>query len=176
MSNTMKIEGRAWVIRDPSGRAINDIDTDMIYHNAHLAVTDVKEMGKHSFGNLDGWKDFPSKVKAGDIIIAGSNFGCGSSRQHAVDCFRSLGAAALVVESVGAIYKRNAINSAFPLLVVPGALSTAIANGDIVSLDFESGELSVPAKGIHVKGIPFSSVQKDIFQAGSLFKVRPQGR
>lgn len=168
------VKGRAWVVRDAAGAPIDDIDTDMIYHNAHLAVTDVAQMGKHTFGNLDGWKDFPAKAKPGDIVIAGGNFGCGSSRQHAVDCFRALGVSALVVASCGAIYTRNAINSGFPLLIVPNAVNSLLENGDEIEVDFSTGELRCPAKGLTIKGRPFSKVQMEIFKAGSLFEVRPE--
>ena len=93
------IKGRAWVIRDAEGKAIDNIDTDMIFHNAHLAITDINEMGPHAFGNLKGWEDFPKKVKKGDILIIGENFGAGSSRQQAVDCFIALGVAGIVAGS-----------------------------------------------------------------------------
>ncbi len=165
-----KITGRAWVIKCSEGKLINDIDTDMIYHNAHLAVTDVSAMGRHAFGNLEGWKDFPNRVAAGDIIVTGDNFGCGSSRQHAVDCFVSLGVAAVVVRSVGAIYKRNAINCGFPLVVAPQLADDSILSGDTITLDLESGIIEVMGKG-KLTGLPFSRVQMDIYKAGSLFAV-----
>ena len=75
------LEGRVWMImRD-------NIDTDMIFHNRYLAITETKEMGHYTFDNLKGFEDFARKAKAGDIVVAGKNFGCGSSRQQAVDCF-----------------------------------------------------------------------------------------
>ncbi|HIP99497.1 TPA: 3-isopropylmalate dehydratase, partial [Candidatus Bipolaricaulota bacterium] len=79
------LTGRPWLIADETGRLIDDIDTDQIYHNAHLAVTDPAEMGKYAFGNLAGWEDFPKRVRPGDVLFVGENFGAGSSRQHAVD-------------------------------------------------------------------------------------------
>jgi 3-isopropylmalate dehydratase small subunit len=74
-------------------------------------------MGKFAFGNLNGYEDFSKKVGRGDIIVAGKNFGSGSSRQQAVDCFRALGIQCIIAESFGVIYERNAINAAFPILV-----------------------------------------------------------
>ena len=68
------IEGRIWLIRK------DNIDTDMIFHNRYLAITDIKEMGQYTFDNLKGFEDFPKKAKPGDIVIAGKNFGCGSSQ------------------------------------------------------------------------------------------------
>ena len=108
--------GKAWVITNEQGRLIHDIDTDQIFHNSHLAITNIEEMGRFAFGNLPGWEDFPQKVASGDIVIVGKNFGCGSSRQQAVDCFRTLGVRAIVAVSFGAIYRRNAINSGLRML------------------------------------------------------------
>jgi 3-isopropylmalate/(R)-2-methylmalate dehydratase large subunit len=159
-----KIHGRAWIV----GR--DNVDTDMIYHNRHLAVTDIAEMGQYTFGNLDGWTDFPSKVKPGDIVVAGSNFGCGSSRQQAVDCFASLGVALVIAKSFGAIYERNAINAGVPIMVAD--LSGAgLADGSEIEVDLESGELIAAASGNVFHGRPFSSVQMEIYQRGGLLKA-----
>ena len=110
--------GKVWIITGKDRKLIDDIDTDMIFHNAHLAITDISEMGKYAFGNLEGWEDFPEKAEKNDIIFVGKNFGAGSSRQQAVDCFKSLGCSLIVAESFGAIYKRNAINAGFPILTL----------------------------------------------------------
>ena len=82
---------------------VANIDTDMIFHNRHLAVTDPAEMGQFAFGNLPGWEDFPARVQPGDLVVTGPYFGCGSSRQQAVDCFATLGVSALIAPSYGAI-------------------------------------------------------------------------
>ncbi|MDZ7815468.1 MAG: 3-isopropylmalate dehydratase [Planctomycetota bacterium] len=165
--------GKAWVLTDSEGEPINDIDTDMIYHNAHLAETEVEKMGRYALGNLEGWEDFPQKVSAGDIVIAAKNFGCGSSRQHAVECFRALGVSCLVVESAGAIYRRNAINSGFPLLVAPGITKSGIETGDVIVVDIAKGVVNCPDKEIQFSAEPFSDVQMEIYRAGSLFDVKP---
>jgi len=170
---SLSAEGRVWLITGPDGKLMDDIDTDMIYHNAHLAVTEVSEMGRYAFGNLEGWRDFPEKVRPGDIVIAGANFGCGSSRQHAVDCFRALGVGALVVESAGAIYFRNAVNSAFPLVIAPGIGESGIKQGDVVTIDFETGLIKDLDRPVVFRARPFSAVQREIYLAGSLFAVRP---
>ncbi len=168
------LKGRAWVIRDASGNPINNIDTDMIFHNAHLAITDINEMGRHAFGNLAGWQDFPGKVRPGDILIVGANFGAGSSRQQAVDCFIALGVAGIVAESFGAIYKRNAINTAFPLIEFPGIMDTGIESGNKIEIDLAHSTFRNLTTGDKIPGmLPFSKVQMDIYQAGSLFKVTP---
>jgi len=106
----LKIEGRAWVIKK------DNIDTDMIFHNRYLAITDVNEMGQYTFDNLKGYEDFAKNAKKGDIVVVGKNFGCGSSRQQAVDCFKSIGISVIIGESFGSIYERNAINNALPIL------------------------------------------------------------
>ena len=166
------IKGRAWVIRDADGKAIDNIDTDMIFHNAHLAITDINEMGPLAFGNLKGWEDFPKKVKQGDILIIGENFGAGSSRQQAVDCFIALGVAGIVAGSYGAIYKRNAINAAFPILEFPGIIDAAIEDGNEIEVDLENGTFKNLTTGEELSGMKlFSKVQMDIFQAGSLFEA-----
>ncbi|MBI5543228.1 MAG: 3-isopropylmalate dehydratase large subunit [Deltaproteobacteria bacterium] len=155
-----KVKGRVWVVRK------DNVDTDMIFHNKHLAITDLKEMGQHTFGNLDGWKDFAKKAQPGDIVVTGKNFGCGSSRQQAVDCFKSLGVSLVIAESFGAIYERNAINNAVPILNAD-LLQTNLKDGEEIEVDFATGEIR-RADGSVVKGKPFSQVQSDIYQRGGL--------
>ena len=132
------VEGRVWIIPK------DDIDTDMIFHNRYLTITDIREMGQYTFDNLKGFEDFSKKAKAGDIVITNKNFGAGSSRQQAVDCFLSLGISCILAESYGAIYERNAINAAMPILTYdPFILEMAdIKNGDRIRVDFISGELT----------------------------------
>ena len=155
------VKGRVWMVGE------DNIDTDMIYHNRHLAVTDIDEMGQHCFGNLSGWEDFPKKVQAGDIVVTGENFGAGSSRQHAVDCFKSLGVSAVIAKSFGAIYERNAINAALPI-VVGGLSALDLKDGDIISVDFVKGEVTKEATGAKAEVRPFSRVQLDIYRRGGL--------
>lgn len=160
---SLKLEGRLWVLaRD--GELISDIDTDMIFHNQYLAITDIAKMGQYSFDNLDGFKSFAELARPGDMILAGDNFGSGSSRQQAVDCFISLGITAVIARSYGAIYKRNAINSAFPVITMPTARAEHFTHLEPVTLDMEEGTLG----GKPVE--PVSGVQKDIYVAGGLFQ------
>jgi 3-isopropylmalate/(R)-2-methylmalate dehydratase large subunit len=156
------IEGRIWLIRK------DNIDTDMIFHNRYLAITDLKEMGQYSFDNLKGFEDFPKKAKHGDIIIAGKNFGCGSSRQQAVDCFSSLGILAIVAESFGAIYERNAINAAFPVITCRSLTGTDLKDGDIVRINLLTGEIENLRNNKILKAEPFSDVQFGVYQNGGL--------
>lgn len=181
MAEGFIIRGRVWTITGPSGAPIPDIDTDMIFHNAHLHITDVAKMGAHTFGNLDGWTDFPAKARPGDIIIAGVNFGCGSSRQQAVDCFRSLGIGALIAASFGAIYFRNAINSAFPVAALSAlenwdAANPPLVSGDEIETDFENGTIENLTRGTKIAGMTkWSTVQKEIYLAGGLLNLKAAG-
>ncbi len=156
------IEGRIWLIQK------DNIDTDMIFHNRYLAITEIKEMGQYTFDNLKGYEDFAGKALPGDIIIAGKNFGSGSSRQQAVDCFKSLGILAIVAESFGAIYERNAINAAFPIITCKNIADLDIRDGDSVKLDFNSDEIENLANNKVTTAEPFSDVQFGIYQNGGL--------
>jgi len=153
------ITGRVWVVDH------DNVDTDMIFHNRHLAVTDKAQMGAHAFGNLPGWQDFPQKVRPGDVVVLGANFGCGSSRQQAVDCFQALGVAALVAESWGAIYERNAINAGLPIVTAP-LRKSGLRDGQEVTVDLASGRITW--EGGEAQGEPFSAVQMEIYQRGGL--------
>ncbi len=154
--------GRCWVINK------DNIDTDMIFHNRYLAITDIKEMGQYTFDNLEGYEDFAGKCEKGDIIITGKNFGSGSSRQQAVDCFKSLGVQAVIAESFGAIYERNAINAAFPILSYSSIDEIGINNGDTVKINLKSGKLTNIENGSFAIINPFSDVQMEIFKRGGL--------
>jgi 3-isopropylmalate/(R)-2-methylmalate dehydratase small subunit len=165
-----RIQGRIWVLTAPDGRLYDDIDTDMIFHNRYLAITEVAKMGQYALDNLKGWEDFAKKAQRGDIVLAGKNFGAGSSRQQAVDCFRALGIGAIVAESYGAIYKRNAINSGFPIVTLPDLtrIHEQFKAGDQVEVDLRTGRLVLNSQTAF-QAEPFSQVQMDIYQAGDLF-------
>ena len=156
------IEGRIWFIdRD-------NIDTDMIYHNRYLSITDSKEMGQYAFDNLKGYEDFSKKAKPGDIIISGKNFGCGSSRQQAVDCFPALGLQAIIAESFGAIYERNAINAAFPILICKDLTGMDLKSGDTINVNLKTGRIENLRNKQIYKAEPFSDVQFEVYQKGGL--------
>jgi 3-isopropylmalate/(R)-2-methylmalate dehydratase small subunit len=163
-----RVKGRLWVLNNPDGKLYDDIDTDMIFHNRYLHITDVDQMGQYALDNLEGWKDFAQRAQPGDVIMAGKNFGAGSSRQQAVDCFQALGLVAIVAESFGAIYKRNAINSGLPIVSIPDLEADAFTTGDELAVDFESGEVVLNGEQTF-QAQPFSQVQMDIYQAGNLF-------
>jgi len=154
-------EGRAWVIKK------DNIDTDMIFHNRYLSITDIDEMGQYTFDNLEGFKNFAKKAKAGDIVIVGKNFGCGSSRQQAVDCFKSLGISLIIAESFGSIYERNSINSAMPI-IVSEEITEKINDTDEIHVDFLTGEIKNKTQDKIYYAKPFSKSQLEIYKRGGL--------
>ena len=157
------IEGRCWLIKK------DNIDTDMIFHNRYLAITDIKEMGQYTFDNLQGFEDFAKKVLPGDIVISGTNFGSGSSRQQAVDCFISIGIQAIIAESFGAIYERNAINAALPVITCKNISELEASDGDRIRINLLTGEITNLRSGKMIKAEPFSDVQFEIYKNGGLF-------
>jgi 3-isopropylmalate/(R)-2-methylmalate dehydratase large subunit len=159
-----EVEGRVWIIPK------DDIDTDMIFHNRYLTITNIAEMGQYTFDNLKGFEDFAKKAKPGDIVITQKNFGAGSSRQQAVDCFQSLGISCILAESYGAIYERNAINAALPILTYnPEILAgAALQNGDTIKVDFVSGILTNLGNGKSVQINKFYDAQLAIYRNGGL--------
>ncbi|HCM59738.1 MAG TPA: homoaconitate hydratase [Bacteroidales bacterium] len=156
------IKGRVWLIER------DNIDTDMIFHNRYLAITDIREMGQYAFDNLEGYKDFAKKAQAGDIIVAGKNFGSGSSRQQAVDCFVSLGIQAVIARSFGAIYERNAINAAFPVLTCESFETVDLKDQDVISVNLLTGEIINERNGMKTLINPFYDAQYEIYKRGGL--------
>ena len=161
LESPLKVTGRAWVVKQ------DNVDTDMIFHNRYLSITDIKEMGQYTFDNLKGYENFAKEVKKGDIVVIGKNFGCGSSRQQAVDCFKSLGVSVIIAESFGAIYERNAINSAMPILIAED-ITKKIQNNDNISVDFITGEIYDETQKKTYQAKPFSAVQSEIYKRGGL--------
>ena len=159
----VEVTGKAWYITE------DNIDTDMIYHNRYLTMTDPEEMGQYALDNLEGYEDFAKKVSPGDVIITGKNFGAGSSRQQAVDCFAALGVACIVAESFGAIYERNAINAAFPILTCTEIHKLDLTTGDKLYINFETGEIRHADGKTKIQAKPFSEVQMEIYQNNGLF-------
>ncbi|MCK5145339.1 3-isopropylmalate dehydratase large subunit [bacterium] len=160
--NTLK--GRVWVIRE------NNIDTDMIFHNRYLAITEIDQMGQYTFDNLKGWEDFADKVQPGDIVITGANFGAGSSRQQAVDCFSALGVQGIVAASFGAIYERNAINAGLPI-INSKLIESNIENGEIIEVNLKTGEIRREKTGELINANPFADIQMQIYQKGGLLNL-----
>jgi 3-isopropylmalate/(R)-2-methylmalate dehydratase large subunit len=154
-------KGKIWYIPE------DNIDTDMIYHNRYLAITNMDEMGQYAFDNLDGYEDFAKKAKPGDIVVVGKNFGAGSSRQQAVDCFKALGVSVILAESFGAIYERNAINGGMPIMKYVPKIGT-MNDGDEIEVNIISGKIKNLTLGKEIVGEPFADVQLEIYKRGGL--------
>ncbi len=157
------VSGKSWNI------SIDNIDTDMIFHNRYLTITKPEEMAQYTFDNLRGYEDFAKKAMKGDIVVTGKNFGSGSSRQQAVDCFAALGIQCLVAESFGSIYERNAINAAFPIVVCESVQKLKLETGDVLEVDFVHGKIANLTKKITVESEKFSEVQLEIYRNDGLF-------
>ncbi len=161
MSEEFVFKGRAWVVGD-------DIDTDMIYHGSYLPLTDPEEMAKHALEYVPGMEDFTERVQPGDILVAGRNFGCGSSREHAVITLQYNDVSAILAESFSRIFYRNAVNLGFPILEVPG-ISTEVETGDELEVDANTGRIRNLSKGTEIQGAPLSGLEKEIMTTGGLF-------
>ncbi|AGB17770.1 3-isopropylmalate dehydratase small subunit [Thermoanaerobacterium thermosaccharolyticum] len=150
------------------GKAIkygDNVDTDVIIPARFLNTSDPKELASHCMEDID--KDFKNKVKPGDIMIAGYNFGCGSSREHAPIAIKESGISCVIAKSFARIFYRNAINIGLPILECPDAAS-AIEDGDMVSVDLETGIIKDITKGIEFKSQPFPEFIKKIIECGGL--------
>ncbi len=142
----------------------------MIFHNRYLTITDINEMGPYTLDNLEGWEDFAKKAEKGDIVITLKNFGAGSSRQQAVDCFKALGVQAIIAESFGAIYERNAINAAFPILTYKTLEELELSQRDKIRVDFVTGEITNLNNDKTTQISGFSKVQTEIYQRDGLLR------
>ena len=114
----------------------NDIDTDIIVPGRYLIYTDEERLSKHCMEGLD--PDFDKKCKKGDFIVAGTNFGCGSSREHAPIALKGAGVSAVIAESFARIFYRNATNVGVPLLEAPG-ITELVEDGDEIEVDMDEG-------------------------------------
>lgn len=155
-----KFKGKAWVAGD-------DIDTDQIYHGQYLPLTDPKEMKKHAMEFVPGFESFSQEVKPGEIIVAGKNFGTGSSREHAVVCLKKNGISCVVADSFARIFYRNAINLGFPLVECPG-ISKMVKTGDELEVDISSAEVKNLSTSKSITGHPLSGLELEITEKGGL--------
>jgi 3-isopropylmalate/(R)-2-methylmalate dehydratase small subunit len=128
------VKGKVWKYGD-------DVNTDVIFPGKYTyTVTDPAEIASHALEDLDA--DFATGVKPGDVVVAGRNFGCGSSREQAAFCLKYAGVGAIVAKSFARIFYRNAINAGLPMVVSKDA-PDALATSDPVDIDFATGELRV---------------------------------
>jgi 3-isopropylmalate dehydratase small subunit len=145
----------------------NNIDTDIIIPAVYLDTTDPKELAAHCMEGMV--KDFAVKVKAGDVIVAVANFGCGSSREHAPVAIKAAGISCVIAASFARIFFRNAINIGLPVMVCPEA-STEIQEGDEIEIDLNQGQIKNLTKGASYRAAAFPPFLQEIITAGGLIE------
>ena len=156
-----RIQGKAYKFGD-------DINTDVIYPGKYLSITtDRQEMAKHCFEAV--YPEFMKQAKARDVIVAGKNFGCGSSREQAATCLKYFGISAVVAESFARIFYRNAINLGLPVIVAPG-IAALVNHGDMVEVDLEQGLVNNTTTGDSVRSTILPAFIMQIIKDGGLIK------
>lgn len=143
----------------------DNVDTDVIIPARYLNSSDPKELALHCMEDID--KDFVKNVKAGDIMVANKNFGCGSSREHAPISIKAAGVSCVIAETFARIFYRNAINIGLPIIECPEA-AKEIKAGDEVEVDFDSGKIYDRTKGTEYQGQAFPEFMQKLIAAGGL--------
>jgi len=154
----MKVAGRVHRYGD-------NVDTDVIIPARYLNTSDPKELAKYCMIDID--KDFTSKVKPGDIMVAGKNFGCGSSREHAPIAIKASGISCVIAETFARIFYRNSINIGLPIIECPEA-SKDIEDGDELEVDFDKGIIYNLTKKRQYQGQAFPEFMQKIIKAEGL--------
>lgn len=157
----MKVKGKVFVYPD-------NVDTDVIIPARYLNSSDGKELAAHCMEDIDA--DFSSKVKKGDIIVAGSNFGCGSSREHAPLAIKASGISCVIAKDFARIFYRNAINIGLPILECPEAAAQC-EQGDTLEINFELGEIVNISKNKVYHTFAFPDFLQNIIQSGGLMNT-----
>ena len=157
----MQYRGRVWKFG-------NDVDTDVIIPARHLLTIDANELAKHVMEDID--PSFAAKVQPGDIIVAGKNFGCGSSREHAPMAIKASGVAAVVADSYARIFYRNSINIGLPLVECPEAAYEA-EDGDILEIDTTEGAVFNTRTGKEYISKRHAPYVQEIIDAGGLIEA-----
>ncbi|MDN5347589.1 MAG: 3-isopropylmalate/(R)-2-methylmalate dehydratase small subunit [Clostridia bacterium] len=153
------------LIRGRAHRFGDDIDTDAIIPARYLNTSDPAELARHCMEDAD--PQFTSKIHPGDIIVAGKNFGCGSSREHAPIAIKAAGLSAVIAHSFARIFYRNAINIGLPILESPEA-AARIQDGDEVLVEVEEGVIRNLTRGETYDIIPFPPFMQELMTAGGL--------
>lgn len=158
----MKVQGKTYKYGD-------NVDTDVIIPARYLNTPDASELAKHCMEDIDA--SFAATVKPGEIMVAGKNFGCGSSREHAPLAIKTCGVACVIAATFARIFYRNALNIGLPILECPEA-AEAIAAGDEVSVDFDTGAIVDVTTGRTFQGEPFPPFMQELIAAGGLAAYR----
>ena len=155
------------IVRGTVHRYGSDVDTDVIIPARYLNTASAEELAAHCMEDID--PDFVKNVKAGDIIVAEDNFGCGSSREHAPIAIKASGVSLVIANTFARIFYRNSINIGLPILECPEAVSR-IRAGDVVSCDLAKGEIRNETTGETFQAQPFPPFIQRIIDAGGLLK------
>ena len=145
----------------------DNVDTDVIIPARYLNTADHKELAAHCMEDIDA--QFKNNVRPGDVMAAGWNFGCGSSREHAPLCIKTAGISVVIAKSFARIFYRNSINIGLPIMECPEAVD-AINAGDTVSVDFDTGVITDETNGKVFHAEPFPPFIQEIISAGGLMK------
>mgnify|MGYP000841433583 CR=1 FL=1 len=151
----------------------DNIDTDVIIPARYLNTQSPAELAAHCMEDIDA--QFKHNVKPGDVMAAGWNFGCGSSREHAPIAIKESGVACVIAKSFARIFYRNAINIGLPILECPAA-SEAINEGDVVAINFDTGVITDETTGQTFQAAPFPPFIQKIIKAGGLMKSIQEGK
>jgi 3-isopropylmalate/(R)-2-methylmalate dehydratase small subunit len=154
----MHLRGKAYKFGD-------DVDTDAIIPARYLNTSDPRELAAHCMEDAD--PEFPAKVRAGDLIVGGKNFGCGSSREHAPIAIKHAGVSCVIAGSFARIFYRNAFNMGLPILECPEA-AAAIENGDDIELDLDDGRIINHSKNQEYRAQPIPAFMQQLLSAGGL--------
>ena len=154
----MKVSGKTHKYGD-------NVDTDVIIPARYLNTPNAKELAAHCMEDIDA--SFATTVKPGEIMVAGKNFGCGSSREHAPLAIKTCGVACVIASTFARIFYRNALNIGLPILECPEA-AQAIQAGDVVSVDFDTGLIVDETTGKSFQGEPFPPFMQELIAAGGL--------
>ena len=146
----------------------DNVDTDVIIPARYLNTSDAQELSQHCMEDID--KDFVANVKKGDVMVAGWNLGCGSSREHAPLVIKTCGTGCVIAKSFARIFYRNAINIGLPILECEEA-AEEINAGDEVNVDFNTGMITDITSGKSYKAQPFPPFIQNIIRAGGLLKA-----
>lgn len=153
------------IIKGKAFRFGDNIDTDQIYPGRYLELVEPSEIAKHCLEGAD--PEFVLRMKAGDIVVGGKNFGCGSSREHAPITLINAGVGAVIAESIARIFFRNAINLALPLMVCPD-IGDRIQEDDLIEVDIAKGIITNITSGDTIQGQVLSDYVLDILKSGGI--------
>ena len=148
-----------------------DVNTDVIIPARYLNVSDPDELARHCLEDIDA--DFLKNMKKGDIIMAATNFGCGSSREHAPLAIKAAGISCVIAASFARIFFRNAIDIGLPVLECPAAVEKT-ESGDVLEVDLEKGEIINTSNGIKFSAEPYPQFMSDLIEAGGLIEYTRQ--